>query len=113
MDMIVGFDMVYSAEMNSTVSNMKLSNISPSAIRQLQLELRPYQQQAKEEMKAPQTRSLGMLRLDLIEECRARLNFFLYMVRDAEEQARESERARELRGNDQKQTHNTESFGIH
>jgi hypothetical protein len=44
MDMIVGFDMVYSAEMNSTSENMKLSSISPSTIRQLQAELQHYQQ---------------------------------------------------------------------
>ena len=112
MDMIIGFDMVCSAEMNSTARNMKLSNVSPSAIRQLQAELQAYQQQANEEMKAPQTRSLGILRLDLIKECRARLNFFLYVVKDAEEQSRESKHSRELHGDDQRQTHNRESFGF-
>jgi hypothetical protein len=102
MDMIINFDRVYSAEMNSTARNMKLSNVSPSAIRQLQAELRAYQQQANEEMKAPQTRFLGILRLDLVKECRARLNFFLYMIKDAEEQG----------GGDQGHAHNRESFGF-
>jgi hypothetical protein len=112
MDMIINFDRVQSAEMNSTARNMKLSNVSPSAIRQLQAELQAYQQQANEEMKTPPTRSLGILRLDLIKECRARLNFFLYVIKNAEEQARESEHSRELHGNDRRQMHNRESFGF-
>jgi hypothetical protein len=111
MDMIIGFDRVYSAEMNSTARNMKLSSISPSAIRQLQVELQHYQHQANEEMKAPQTRSLGILRLDLIEECRARLNFLLYVIKDAEERAEEGKHFRELHANDHRQAHNRESFG--
>jgi hypothetical protein len=66
---------------------MNVNNVSPSAIRQLQEELGPYEEQAKKEMKDPQTRSLGILRMDLVEECRRRLNFFQYMVKDAEERS--------------------------
>jgi hypothetical protein len=86
MDVIVDFDMVQpSAEIAGYGGNMNLSNVSASAIRQLQEELGSYEEQAKKEMKDPQTRSLGILRMDLVEECRRRLNFFQYMVKDAEE----------------------------
>jgi hypothetical protein len=86
MDVIADFDIVQpSAEIPGHGGNMNLNNVSSSAIRQLQEELDPFEQQAKKEMKDPQTRSLGILRLDLVAECRRRLNFFQYMVRDAEE----------------------------
>jgi hypothetical protein len=86
MDVIVDFDMVQpSAEIAMQGGNMNLSNVSSSVIHQLQEELDPFEQQAKKEMKDPQTRSLGILRMDLVEECRRRLNFFQYMVKDAEE----------------------------
>jgi hypothetical protein len=86
MDVIVDFDMVQpSAKIAGYGGNMNLNHVSSSAIRQLQEELQPFEQQAIREMKDPQTRSLGILRMDLVEECRRRLNFFQYMMRDAEE----------------------------
>jgi hypothetical protein len=66
---------------------MSLRRISLSAVRQLQLELDPFEEQAKIEMQDPQTHSLGLLRMDLVEECRRRLMFITYMVKDAHEQA--------------------------
>jgi hypothetical protein len=86
MDVIVDFDMVQpSAEIGGYGGNMNLNHVSSSAIRQLQDELEPFEQQAIKEMKDPQTRSLGVLRMDLVGECRRRLNFFQYMMKDAEE----------------------------
>jgi hypothetical protein len=71
---------------------MNLRHISHSAVRQLQLELDPYEEQAKEEIRSPQTHSLGMLRMDLVTECRRRLMFFSFMVRDKENHPRERRR---------------------
>jgi hypothetical protein len=64
---------------------MRLQHISLSAVRQLQLELDPYEEQAKIEKQDPLTHSLGLLRMDLIERCRRRLMFIPYMVNDARE----------------------------
>jgi hypothetical protein len=64
---------------------MNLRRISLSAVRQLQQELDPFEEQAKKETQDPQTHSLGLLRMDLIEECRRRLMFITYMVKDARE----------------------------
>ena len=68
---------------------MNLRNISLSAVRQLQLELDPYEEQAKKETLSPETYSLGLLRMDLVTECRRRLTFFSFMVRDDESHSRE------------------------
>jgi hypothetical protein len=67
---------------------MNLQHISLSAIRQLQLELVHYEEQAKIETQDRQTRSLGLLRMDLVTECRRRLMFFNLMVKDAENHSR-------------------------
>jgi hypothetical protein len=58
-------------------------------VRQLQLELNSIEEQAKLEVKKPETHDLGVLRKDLVEECRRRLIFITYMVKDEEEQANE------------------------
>jgi hypothetical protein len=64
---------------------MSLRHISLAAVRQLHRELDPYEEQAKIEKQDPLTHSLGLLRMDLIEECRRRLMFITYMVKDARE----------------------------
>ena len=60
-----------------------------SAIRHLQAELDRFEKQAREEIKDQHSHAIGVLRLDLIEECRRRLMFIRYMVKDAEEHAGE------------------------
>ena len=62
---------------------MILRHISLSAVRQLQLEIDPYEELAKREKQDPLTHSIGLLRMDLIEQCRRRLMFITYMVKDA------------------------------
>jgi hypothetical protein len=69
---------------------MNVRQISPSAIRQLHLELDRFEKQAKKEIEDPHARSLGVIRLDLIEECRRRLTFLRFMLKDAEDRADES-----------------------
>jgi hypothetical protein len=63
---------------------MNLRRISLSAIKQLYLEQEQFEKQAMLEIKDRHTRSLGIVRLDLIEECRRRLLFLRYMLKDAE-----------------------------
>jgi hypothetical protein len=55
------------------------------ALEQLHLELDRWQKKAKSEIKSQYTQSLGILRLDLVDECRRRLTFLTYMLKDAEE----------------------------
>jgi hypothetical protein len=68
---------------------MNLRRISRSAIEQLYLEQEQVEKQAMLEMQNRHTRSLGIVRLDLIEECRRRLLFLRYMLKDAEGRADE------------------------
>jgi hypothetical protein len=63
---------------------MNLRRISLSAIKQLYLEQEQFEKQAMLEIQDRHTRSLGIVRLDLIEECRRRLLFLRYMLKDAE-----------------------------
>jgi hypothetical protein len=72
---------------------MNVHQISVSAIKQLQLELDQLEKQAKMELHDVHTRSLGAIRLDLIEECRRRLTFLKFVLKDAEEHADERRRA--------------------
>jgi hypothetical protein len=69
--------------------------ISHSAIKRLQVELDRFERQAKREIDSPRTRSLGTVRLDLIEECRRRLKYLSYMAKDAQEHADERWRSRD------------------
>jgi hypothetical protein len=71
---------------------MNLRNVSLSAVRQLQSELDQFEKQAKTEMSDPQTHWLGVLRRDLIEQCRYRLMFVTHMVKDAQEHSDERRR---------------------
>jgi Mg2+ and Co2+ transporter CorA len=71
---------------------MNVRQISLPAIRQIKQELDRLEQQAKLEVKHRHTCAVGTLRLDLIEECRRRLAFLRYMVKDAEEHAAERRR---------------------
>jgi hypothetical protein len=64
---------------------MNMRKVPLSAVRQLQLELVRLKEQAKMEMKDSQTYSLGLLRNDLVEECRHRLTFITYMIKDSHE----------------------------
>jgi hypothetical protein len=66
-------------------SSLKMRDVPLSAVRELQLELDRLEAQAKMEIKDSQTRSLGSLRMDLVEECRSRLTFITYMIKDAQE----------------------------
>jgi hypothetical protein len=71
---------------------MNLRRISRSAIEQLFLEQEQFEKQAVLEMQDRHTRSLGIVRLDLIKECRRRLLFLRYMLKDAEGRADEKYR---------------------
>jgi hypothetical protein len=66
-------------------SSLKMRDVPLSAVRELQLEIDRLEAQAKMELKDSQTRSLGSLRMDLVEECRRRLTFITYMIKDAQE----------------------------
>jgi hypothetical protein len=68
---------------------MRRRRISHSAIKQLYLEQERFEEQAMMEIQDPLTRSLGTVRLDLIEACRRRLSFLRYMLKDAEGRANE------------------------
>jgi hypothetical protein len=63
---------------------MNLRHVSISAVRHLQEELHQIEEQAKMETEDSQTYSLGLLRKDLVEECRRRLMFITYMIKDAQ-----------------------------
>jgi hypothetical protein len=65
--------------------SMNLRHVSISAVRHLQEELHQIEEQAKMETEDAQTYSLGLLRKDLVEECRRRLTFITYMIRDAQD----------------------------
>jgi len=52
-----------------------LKNISDAAIRQMREELDQIEAQGRRELVDPTTRSVGLLRVDLVEECRRRLAF--------------------------------------
>ena len=65
--------------------SLNMRKVPLSAVRELQLELDRFEAQARMEMKDSQTRSLGSLRKDLVEECRRRLMFITYMIKDAQE----------------------------
>jgi hypothetical protein len=71
---------------------MDVKRISRPAIRRLQGELDQLERQGKIEMKNKQTQALGIIRLDLVEECRRRLEFFSHMLKDSEEHANERRR---------------------
>ena len=62
-----------------------MRHVSISAIRHLQEELHQIEEQARMETEDSQTYSLGLLRRDLVEECRRRLMFITYMIKDAQE----------------------------
>jgi hypothetical protein len=72
---------------NATIQSpsINMREVPLSAVRQLQLELDGFEEQAKMEMKDSHTHSLGLLRKDLVEVCRRRLMFITYMVKDARE----------------------------
>lgn len=52
-----------------------VKNITHAAICQIREELDQLEVQAKLELKDPRTSAVGVLRMDLIEECRRRLLF--------------------------------------
>jgi hypothetical protein len=65
-------------------------DISISAIRQLHVELDRLEKRAQVEMRNRRARTLGLMRLDLVEECRRKLIFFNYMLKDAHDHSRGS-----------------------
>ncbi len=67
--------------------SLNMRDVPLSAVLELQLDLDRLEAQAKMEMRDSQTRSLGSLRMDLVGECRRRLTFIAYMIKDAEEHA--------------------------
>jgi hypothetical protein len=75
--------------------HMESNHISRSAIKRLHTELDRFVLQAEMEIGDPRTRPLGVLRLDLIEQCRRRLDFLSYMAKDAKEHAAERRRGRD------------------
>jgi len=50
-------------------------NTSDAAIRQMHEELDQLETQGRRELKDPTSRPVGLLRIDLVEECRRRLAF--------------------------------------
>jgi hypothetical protein len=58
-----------------------VKNITDAAIRQLQEELDQLEAQGRRELKDPSTHAVGLLRVDLIKECRRRLFFIATMMR--------------------------------
>jgi hypothetical protein len=66
--------------------------VSLSDVRRLQRELDRFEKQAKMETQDLKTHSLGLLRTDLIAECRHRLTFITYMVKDADAHLSEPKR---------------------
>ena len=62
---------------------MMVRGITSSAIRQLESEIEKDEAQAKRELKKRKTRAVGLIRADLLQECRQRLTFIKYMLRDA------------------------------
>lgn len=52
-----------------------VKNITHAAIRQMQEELDQLEAQSKRELKDPSTHAVGLLRMELIKECRRRLSF--------------------------------------
>ncbi len=52
-----------------------VKNITHAAIRQMQEELDQLEAQGRRELKHPRTHAVGLLRVDLIKECRRRLFF--------------------------------------
>jgi hypothetical protein len=68
---------------------MTIHQISRTAIKQIYEELPPFEQQARAEMKAKGTRALGIVRLNLIKECRRWLEFLDHRVKDFEDRHRE------------------------
>jgi hypothetical protein len=73
---------------------MSFRRISRSAIEHLYLEQERLEEQARMEIQDPHTRSLGLVRLDLIEVCRRRLLFLGYVLKDAEARRQETPRRR-------------------
>jgi hypothetical protein len=71
---------------------MDVKRISRPAIRRLQAELDQLERLGKIEMKNKDTQSLGTIRLDLVVECRRRLDFFSHMLKDADEHVNERRR---------------------
>jgi hypothetical protein len=68
---------------------MNVRKTPVSAIKHLYAELDRFEKQAQNEIEDQHSHAIGVLRLDLIEECRRRLMFIRYMVKDAEEHANE------------------------
>jgi len=60
---------------HSSRSRIVVKNITHAAIRQMQEELDQLEAQGKRELKDPSTHAVGLLRVDLIKECRRRLFF--------------------------------------
>jgi hypothetical protein len=75
---------------------MKVHQISLSAIKHVYMELDRFEKRAQKEMRDAHTRAIGIVRLDLVEECRRRLTFLRFMVKDAEEHASERRLSREI-----------------
>jgi hypothetical protein len=69
--------------------SQNLRDVSLSDVRRLQRELNRFEKQARREAQGSKTHFLGLLRTDLIEECRHRLMFITCMVRDADEHPNE------------------------
>ena len=66
---------------------MMVRGITPSAIRQLESEIEKCEAPAKGELEKRKTRAVGLLRADLLRECRQRLTFIKYMLRDAKDRS--------------------------
>jgi hypothetical protein len=75
---------------------MRVNQISLSAIKRLRMELDRVERRARMEIRDARTRAIGIVRLDLIEECQRRLMFLSVMVKDAEQHASEKARPRKI-----------------
>lgn len=67
-------------QLHSSRSSIVVKNMTQAAIRQTQEELDQVEAQGKRELKDPSTHGVGLLRVDLIKECRCRLFFIATTV---------------------------------
>lgn len=61
----------------------EMQKVTLSSVRQMQLELDKLEAQAQQEVKVRKTRSLGLLRMDMVAECRRRLLYISVAIKQS------------------------------
>lgn len=64
-----------------------MQHITLMTVRRMQGELDKLEAQAKEEVKVRKTRGLGLLRMDLVHECRRKLSFISAALKHSQRRA--------------------------